>query len=226
MDDENVKTADTPGGRGLVLSIVATVIVVAATALYIWRITYKPAYGATQSAQGAVAVSTLANGQKAATVNLNILPAVGVGPNAPWLGYQTRTASPHPGTIFTLPAHALVTVIIHNFDGQTALRNTFFTLVQGTVGGTESVNGKPIKVMDPNLTSHTFTIADLGVSVPMAGVPSNAKPTDYETMKFTFRTGAPGHYRWQCIVPCGWGLYGNGGPMQEMGYMDGMITVA
>jgi hypothetical protein len=34
-----------------------------------------------------------------------------------------------------------------------------------------------------------------------------------------------GVFRWRCIVPCGFGLYGNGGPMQALGYMDGLITV-
>ena len=43
---------------------------------------------------------------------------------------------------------------------------------------------------------------------------------------FTFRTGKPGHYRWQCFVPCAAGfLYGFGGPMQTIGYMDGFLNV-
>jgi len=33
-------------------------------------------------------------------------------------------------------------------------------------------------------------------------------------------------YRWQCFVPCGLGfLYGNGGPMQTIGFMDGFLEV-
>ena len=37
---------------------------------------------------------------------------------------------------------------------------------------------------------------------------------------------ATGSYRWQCFVPCaaGW-IYGFGGPMQTIGYMDGFINV-
>jgi hypothetical protein len=43
---------------------------------------------------------------------------------------------------------------------------------------------------------------------------------------FSFRTGKPGVYRWQCFVPCGAGtLFGNGGPMQTLGYMVGLIVV-
>ena len=67
--------------------------------------------------------------------------------------------------------------------------------------------------------------------VPLPGVPEEAKnqceegpcelSSAHRTITFSFRTGAPGRYRWQCFVPCaaGW-LLGNGGPMQTVGYMD------
>ena len=73
-------------------------------------------------------------------------------------------------------------------------------------------------------------------AVPLAGVPEEAKnqceegPCEtsmaHRTITFSFHTGAPGRYRWQCFVPCaaGW-LLGNGGPMQTLGYMDGFIDV-
>jgi hypothetical protein len=36
----------------------------------------------------------------------------------------------------------------------------------------------------------------------------------------------PGTYRWQCFVPCAAGfILGNGGPMQTIGWMDGLIEV-
>ena len=48
----------------------------------------------------------------------------------------------------------------------------------------------------------------------------------HRTITFTFKTGAPGHYRWQCFVPCAAGfIYGFGGPMQTIGYMDGFLNV-
>jgi hypothetical protein len=48
----------------------------------------------------------------------------------------------------------------------------------------------------------------------------------HRTITFTFRTGAPGHFRWQCFVPCAAGfIYGFGGPMQTIGYMDGFLNV-
>jgi hypothetical protein len=225
--------------------VVGAVIVLIATALYVFGITYKSAYGSgtDRSADKAITVSTLANGQKMYTVHLTIQPVVGTpaeadknapvpssvgGPNQAWLGYQTDTLyskKAYPGTLFHLPRNSLVTVIVHNFDSRTNPRNEFFSLVQGTVGGVEYVNGKKVRVMNPNFMSHTFTIPDFGVSVPMEGIPDSGTPP-FETMKFTFRTpNRTGVFRWQCIVPCGWGLYGFGGPMGELGYMQGLITL-
>jgi hypothetical protein len=205
--------------------------------LYAVGVTYRAAYGAGRTADPAISTTSGSNGQTTYTLHLTIQQAVGApaaqgvnppsstGPHADWLGYQTDTASPHPGTMFDLPRNALVTVIVKNFDSRTNLRNPFFTLVQGTVGNSEYVNGKPIHVMSPDLTSHTFTIPDFGVSVPMEGIPDSGKPP-FETMKFTFRTpNRRGVFRWQCIVPCGSGLYGFGGPMSEIGYMQGLITL-
>ncbi|MGI8968092.1 MAG: hypothetical protein ACR2GA_03185 [Chloroflexota bacterium] len=217
-------TSGRPGGRARIYVGVGTLLVVIATIIYVLGVMYKPAYGAYRSANRFEHVQTMANGQTHTTLELNIVQTVNTGPHSDWLGYQTLDGNT-PGTVFSVPAHSLVTIIVHNYDSRTALRNTFFTLVQGTVGGVEYVNNKPIRVMSPDFTSHTFTIPDLGVSVPMEGIPSNAKANAFETMKFTFRTNGTGVIRWQCIVPCGSGLNGFGGPMQEIGYMDGLITV-
>ncbi|MGH2441765.1 MAG: hypothetical protein ACRDFX_01205 [Chloroflexota bacterium] len=206
---------------GISISTIAVVIIVA---LYVFGLMYKPAYGSSIGPQKDVSVRNLPNGHHAVTLHLNIVQTVNIGPHPDWLGYQSLDGKT-PGTIFSVPANSTVTMIVHNYDSQTALRNTFFTLVQGTIDGTEIANGKKISVMDPNLTSHTFTINDLGVSVPMQGISATAAAGSYVTMKFTFRVGSKGHYRWQCIVPCGSGSYGFGGPMQEFGYMDGFVNV-
>lgn len=225
-EDTTSSPSSTHAGRDKMLMVLGAVVVLIATALYVWGVMYKPAYSADRTSNAAISASTNASGQKVYTIHLAIQQEIATGPNAAWLGYQTETKPPHPGGIFTLPHGALVNFVIHNFDSTTSLRNPYFTLVQGTVGGVEYVNGKRTKVMDPAVVSHTFTIPDFGVSVPMRGVPDTAKPTHFETMKFTVRMpNRTGVFRWQCIVPCGWGLYGNGGPMSELGYMQGLFTL-
>ena len=139
-------------------------------------------------------------------------------------------------TLLHAPAHSLVKVTVYQYDTATGLRNPFWAQPQGVVGKTMTLDGKTITAINPDLASHTFAIPDLGVTVPLAGVADDAKnqcavapctlAEAHRTITFTFRTGAPGRYRWQCFVPCGAGfLLGFGGPMQTVGYMDGFLIV-
>ncbi|MDQ1550978.1 MAG: hypothetical protein QOD50_400 [Actinomycetota bacterium] len=174
-----------------------------------------------------------------ASLVLQTVGSIGFGPHPDWVSYlaQRPDGSWSHSTIFDLPAYSTIHVTIIQYDSQTGLRNPFFGHVQGVEGGTMSVDGKQVSVIDPATAAHTFAIPDLGVMVPLAGIPNNAtKPCskapcaesyDHVTIQFTFKTGAPGTYRWQCFVPCAAGtLFGNGGPMQTVGYMDGFVQVA
>jgi hypothetical protein len=175
------------------------------------------------------------------TVHLTLQTVAAVGPTlAPhpdWVSYLVRDDGGHwrRSTIFTLPANAVVHVTLYNFDGASGLRNPLLGRPTGLVGR-ELVDGKPLVVMPPDQPSHTFAVPALGVLVPIAPVADDAKNAcgyapcalsmAHRTMTFTFRTGKPGHYRWQCFVPCAAGfLYGFGGPMQTVGYMDGFLDV-
>jgi hypothetical protein len=177
----------------------------------------------------------------ARSVNLTLQTVAAVGPTlAPhpdWVSYLIRDSSGHwrRTTVFTLPAHALIHVTIYNFDGASGLRNPFLGQPQGLVGK-EIVDGKAVTAFAPDQPSHTFAVPELGVLVPIAPVGDDAKnqcgyapctmSMAHRTITFTFRTGKPGRYRWQCFVPCAAGfLYGFGGPMQSVGYMDGFLNV-
>jgi hypothetical protein len=116
------------------------------------------------------------------------------------------------------------------------LRNPYWGGPRGIVGEM-TVDGKPVTTLDPDLASHTFAIPDLSLSVPLKGVPDDAKnqcsvapctlADAHTTITFTFRTGKAGTYRWQCFVPCAASfILGFGGPMQSVGYMDGYLHVA
>ena len=177
-------------------------------------------------------------GPQRASLVLGTTPAAGsLGGSKSWVSYLVRENGHWDHTtVFNVPAHSLVHVTIYNFDGQSGLRNAFLSQVQGTVGGGMQINGKPTDVINPDAASHTFTVPELGVSVPVLGLPDDAKnqcpempcslKQAHETMTFTFRTGKPGRYRWQCFVPCAAGFIdGFAGPMQTIGYMDGFIHV-
>ncbi|HEY6961471.1 MAG TPA: hypothetical protein VI408_06210 [Gaiellaceae bacterium] len=181
----------------------------------------------------------VANAATGAHLTLQTVAAVGpkLSPNENWVSYLVREHGTWVrSTVWTLPAHSVIHVTIYNYDGNSGLRNPFLAQARGIVGGTFVVGGKPMRTIDPDHASHTFAIPQLGVIVPVLGVPDDAKntcdfaPCDvsmaHQTITFTFRTGKRGHYRWQCFVPCAAGFYyGFGGPMQTIGYMDGYINV-
>jgi hypothetical protein len=131
----------------------------------------------------------------------------------------------------TLPAHSTVRIRITNFDDATAQKPAKYAHVWGTVGNTVQVQ-KMMAVSMPNMlskartvdalpaatqVSHTFTSDGMHLNVPVlpAGVTT-----------FVIKTGAPGHYTFQCMNPCGTGKTGWGGAMSKKGEMSGTITVA
>ena len=173
-----------------------------------------------------------------ARLTLQTVAAFGHAPHPDWVSYleQDGHGTWHHTTVFQVPAHSLVHVTIYQYDTATGLRNPFWSQVRGTVGGLMAVNGKPLHALPPDDASHTFAVPDLGISVPLKGVADNAKnqcsiapctlAEAHNTITFTFRTGSRGTFRWQCFVPCAASfIFGNGGPMQTIGWMDGQLKV-
>ena len=164
-----------------------------------------------------------------------VAPSAGAAPHAyVYLTILTGRMIGKPGwpmyspADFTVPANALVTVTIRDMDPGTASVPAANLRVQGTVGNVERVvpavlgnvaiaQGKSVASVPADDVAHTFTSSALGLNVPVP-------PTS--TVSFTFRTGAPGTYSWQCFAPCGTGPTGWQGAMDESGYMRGTITVA
>jgi hypothetical protein len=180
-----------------------------------------------------------ATGPRGARLTLQTVAAYGHAPHPDWVSYLVQDGSGrwHHSTVFKVPAHSLVTVTIYQYDTATGLRNPFWSQVRGTVGGAMTVDGKSMNALPPDDASHTWAIPDLGVSVPLKGVADDAKnqcsaapctlAQAHTTVTFTIRTGKPGVYRWQCFVPCAAAfIYGFGGPMQSIGWMDGYLHVA
>ncbi|HTT29401.1 MAG TPA: hypothetical protein VMG37_13390 [Solirubrobacteraceae bacterium] len=217
-------------GRRIAVITIATAIVCVAIGLYIGLyLTNVP--GSQAATPGPAGVTNL---------YLGTVPAAETSdPHPDWVSYYVVNATStnwQHDTTFVLPANSLVHVTVYQFDGDSGLRNEFLSQATGTVGGNFLLNGKPTVAIDPDAASHVFAIPQIGLSVPLEGVPDSAKnpcsnapcplSMDHETISFTFRTPGKGLYRWQCFVPCAAGfIQGFGGPMQTVGYMDGFIKV-
>ncbi len=131
---------------------------------------------------------------------------------------------------FTAPAGATVVLTIVNHDDGTAPLppSSPWGQVWGadatygeTTGGTELVNGSPVRAVPNDQVSHTFTIPGLLVNVPIPAAQSSADPV---TVTFTFRVTKKGTFTWLCVAPCGSGATGMGGAMDTPGWMQGHVT--
>jgi hypothetical protein len=184
------------------------------------------------------AVAATVTGPRQARLTLQTVASFGHKPHQDWVSYLARDSHGtwHHTTVLKVPAHATVHVTIYQYDTATGLRNPFWGRPEGIIGDTMTVDGKPLRELDADLASHTFAIPDLGVTVPLKGVPDNAKnqcsvapctlAQAHTTVTFAFRTGKRGKFRWQCFVPCAAGfILGFGGPMQTLGWMDGTLEV-
>ncbi|MBI3688905.1 MAG: hypothetical protein HY241_16485 [Actinobacteria bacterium] len=173
-----------------------------------------------------------------AFLELDTWPDSMAGEHGPSGGSHPDWVSYGPASSLSVPAHSLVTVTIRQYDTGGELNNDFFGTVRGTVDGTATVDGRAVTQVDPTEVGHTFTIHaipssqdPLFVSVPLPAVADDAPVLDNgypapHVITFSFITGGPGSYVWQCEYPCGDGTYANfGGPMSAQGYMEGTLTV-
>jgi hypothetical protein len=225
--------------RGTQLKLIGVAVGLAAAGvligLYVAKLT-------TEAGSAAYTVPvTSQGGHKVVDLRIETVAAVGpqLSPGHPdYVSYLVRDTQGKwlRRTVWRLPADATVHVTIYNFDGASGLRNPLYARPQGVDGNVMTVDGKQLAVLPPEDASHTFAVPAYGLVVPVAPVADNAKhqcgyapctmAMAHRTITFTFHTGKPGHYRWQCFVPCaaGW-IDGFGGPMQTIGYMDGFLDV-
>ncbi len=238
--------AQTTGGgevkRALfaIITVVAGVLIVAGSVLFFGKVQSEPAtlvatvVGTAQTPQGEL---------PHATVDMSIYPNSSAEIPGPTTGTNKLIDSDGwpfywPSTSLQLPAHSLVTITIHQYDGSSTVWNPYFAKVHGTVDGTATYNGKAQTEIEPDNVAHTFTIHQYPestqpyffVSVPMLA-PSADAPTEAngypkaQEITFSFITGAPGEYVWNCEDPCGNGYVDFGGVMSQRGWMSGTVTI-
>ena len=173
------------------------------------------------AACGSAAPRSSAAAAPATTTKLSfdILPVRPGGPADNWPAYMATSPT-------ALPANADVTVTIRNFDvgDDSVPASSPILQVQGTTTGNATADGKTYTKLDANHISHTFTIPQLHLNVPIPGDPVG--DANQVTVTFTFHTPAKaGTYTFQCLVPCGTGDAGFDGPMATLGFMRGTVTV-
>ena len=173
-----------------------------------------------------------------ATLALSVYPDSMAGTHGKNGGAHPDYVTYGPVTNFEVPAHSVITITVTNYDSGGSLNNDYFSHVRGTIDGSATLNGARITQISTDSVGHTFTIHGLAVkqdelfvSVPMqkvedADVPDTGYTTKPMVTTFTFITGGPGEYVWNCEYPCGDGSIANfGHVMSTMGYMSGHFTV-
>ncbi len=218
--------------------VIAVAALAAGVTVFITGFIYKQPFSSELTSQVATQPRVgNVTGEKETVIHLETVGAVGQAleyprPNDPhpdWVGYL-------PTTTWKVPANSVVTVVIDQEDSASGLRNPFWAQAQGIIGGKfhmkyiddqgNTQEGDFTKLDDASTPAHTFAVPELGVFVPLMGIPDSAPANSFNQITFSFRVGKAGVYRWQCFVPCGSGtIYGNGGPMQTIGYMGGFLVV-
>ena len=173
-----------------------------------------------------------------ATLAISVYPDSLAGTHGKNGGAHPDYVTYGPVTNYEVPAHSVITMTVTNYDSGGSLNNDYFSHVRGTIDGTASLNGETFSHISKDAVGHTFTIHGLAtgqdelfVSVPMkavddADVPETGYTTKPMVTTFTFITGGPGDYVWNCEYPCGDGTIANfGHVMSTMGYMSGHFTV-
>lgn len=98
---------------------------------------------------------------------------------------------------------------------------TMYDRVQGTLGATETIDGRPVSSVPNNDVAHTFTVVGLGLNLPIPAAPTGGSVT----VVARFVAGRAGTFVWQCYAPCGSGPNSMGGAMSTMGWMEGSVRV-
>ncbi len=168
-----------------------------------------------------------ASGTKAApstapvTVHLaSVILTGGMTSNPGWPIYQPSS--------FTVPKGATVDMTIYNYDTGTAplpSSTAMYAKATGVSGLTEG--GQPVTSLTAAQVSHTWTVPQLGINVPISAAPSATSGAKQPlVVTFTFTASKAGTFTWKCMAPCGSGADGMSGDMATMGAMEGQLTVA
>ena len=224
------------GGQGpwgtLLVPIVGVLLVTAAAWVLLAGQTYRPPTGTQVAAPLGTATADGAVLQHVA-LHFDVYPyangSVGGVPVHPGGNRTWPTISPTSN--FQVPAHALVTVTVRQYDAGAALNDPWFANVRGTVGDVATVDGRSVHAVDPNSVGHTFLLQSLPgaatgyfLNVPLPAVHGPfGDGGAHHTVVFSFVSGPKGTYAWNCEFPCGQMIALFGSAMSTTGYMSGYL---
>lgn len=124
------------------------------------------------------------------------------------------------GNLTVKKGEPVVITIVNSDDGSAPLA-AGFSQFDNVQGGTETVEGVPVRSVPNEDVAHTFTVLGMNVNAAIPAAPEGR--TDTVVLKFTPTT--TGTFPWQCFAPCGTWSNGFGGAMDMRGWMKGSITV-
>ena len=153
-------------------------------------------------------VNFASNHQAGQPVDLTIqtVGSIGFGTHPTWVSYLTLDPAGDwvHSTLWDVPAHTRVNITDFQYDTGSPLRNQYLGMVRGTIGGSMTLNGHVVSLINSNAgngVGHTFTISNLGISVPLYGVNPNSnkicgvapcKPNYiHNVVRFSFITPGP-----------------------------------
>jgi len=136
----------------------------------------------------------------------------------------------------SLPSHRLIKLVIICYDdGSANLTKSQYSNVSGTqnnivtmvnddiinssqgASGMQVSAGQNFSSVAPDNISHTFTIPQLGINIPVT-------PSSIVSAYFTLNQ--TGTFTWFCMTQCGFGLTGEEGAMATPGWMTGGVVVS
>lgn len=178
-----------------------------------------------------VVVAALADGVRAAADGLtSAAPAPAADHATVTESMQILTSNPfgprYTHASWTVRKGETVVVRITSYDDGTAplmgVQAMMFDHVEGTLGGIERVDGKPVRSFANADIAHTFTVVGLGLNLPIPAAPTGRSVT----VVARFVASRAGSFTWQCYAPCGSGPNLMGGPMSTTGWMEGTVRVS
>ena len=173
-------------------------------------------------------VSGIAEGVRGVGDQLSVAKPVATDPATVSESMEILTNNPfgprYTHTSWSVREGETVILRITSYDDGTAPltgAQTMYDHVTGTLGGTETVEGRQTSSVPNDDVAHTFTVVGLGLNLVVPAAPTGGSVT----VVARFVADRSGTFVWQCYAPCGSGSNSMGGAMSTKDWMEGTVRV-